>query len=80
MQVMSASKRPVNLSLSEALVAEARSLTDNLSGVVERLLNDWTKEESAKREAEDQALRQTIAAWNSFAEQHGSFADEHSTL
>jgi antitoxin CcdA len=77
---MSAVKRPVNLSLSEGLVKEARTMTDNLSGVVESLLTEFVAQEAAKRTAQDQALKQTIASWNTFAEQHGSFADEHSTL
>ncbi len=77
---MSTAKRPVNLSLNEELVARARSLTDNLSGVVESLLTEYVAHETAKREAQDQAFKQTISSWNSFSEKHGSFADEHSTL
>jgi len=73
-------KRPVNLSLNEALVAEARSVTDNLSEAVESLLADFVSRERARRVAHAQALKETIATWNTFAEKHGSFADEHSTL
>ena len=80
MAMMSTAKRPVNLSLNEELVAEARLLTDNLSSVVEKLLMDYVAQEVAKREAESLALKQTIASWNSFSEKYGSFADEHSTL
>ena len=77
---MSDGKRAVNLSLNEELVNEARSLTTNLSGVVEALLTEFVNQENAKREAQDQALKQSIAAWNSFGEQYGSFSDENSTL
>jgi Post-segregation antitoxin CcdA len=34
-----ARKRPVNLTLNEDLVSQAKSMTDNLSGVVEALLS-----------------------------------------
>lgn len=73
-------KRPVNLSLNEDLVAQARGMTDNLSEVVESLLADFVSRERARRAAHDKALKQTMVTWNTFAERHGSFADEHSTL
>ena len=38
-------KRPVNLTLSESLVSQAKTLTDNLSGVVEALLADFVSRE-----------------------------------
>lgn len=58
-----ARKRPVNLTLNEDLVAQAREITDNLSSA-----------------AEASVVRKAVTAWNSFADKHGSFADEHSTL
>ena len=73
-------KRPVNLTLNETLVLEARELTDNLSGVVESLLADFVRRERAKRAAHAKALEATIATWNEFNHKFGSFADEHSTL
>jgi antitoxin CcdA len=75
-----ARKRPVNLTLNEDLVAQARKLTDNLSGVIEALLSDFLKAEMQRRAAEVERVRATIEVWNRFAEQHGSFADDHSTL
>lgn len=75
-----ATKRPVNLSLNEDLVAEARTVTDNLSEVVNSLLADFVSRERARRAAHDKAVKKAVVAWNTFAEQHGSFADEHSTL
>lgn len=77
---VSARKRPVNLTLNEDLVTQARRVTDNLSGVVESLLADFLAREKQQRADEVRALKETIATWNSFAEKHGSFADEYSTL
>lgn len=77
---LSARKRPVNLTLNEDLVTQARSVTDNLSGVVESLLADFLAREKQQRVHEVRALKETIVTWNSFAEKHGSFADEYSTL
>src|SRR5262249_21162813 len=44
-----ARKRPVNLTLSEALVAEAKGVTSNLSGVVEALLVEFVSKERDRR-------------------------------
>jgi antitoxin CcdA len=75
-----ARKRAVNLTLNEDLVTQARGMTDNLSGVVESLLADFLDEEKQRRAARTRELQATIALWNRFAEEVGSFADEHSTL
>jgi antitoxin CcdA len=75
-----ARKRPVNLTLNEDLVAQARAVTDNLSAVVESLLAAYLAEEKQRRAAELDAVRETVSVWNRFAERVGSFADEHSTL
>lgn len=75
-----ARKRPVNLTLNEDLVLQARALTDNLSGVVESLLKDFVERENQQRLAEAKAIAQTITTWNDFGEKVDSFADEHSTL
>jgi len=73
-------KRPVNLSLNEDLVGKARALTDNLSERVELLLGAWVAAEQAKRAEADRRLEQAVAEWNTFGNEVGSFADEHSTL
>lgn len=73
-------QRPVNLSLSEALVAEVRGVTDNLSETVETLLTEFVSKERARRVSHAKAVQETIATGNAFAEKHGSFAEEHSTL
>ena len=70
---VAAQKRPVNLTLNEDLVAQARAVTDNLSAVVESLLADYVAEEHQRRAAEADVVRETVATWN-------RFADEHSTL
>lgn len=75
-----ARKRPVNLTLNEDLVVQARELTDNLSGVVESLLADFVEHERRKRVAKNKTLEATIATWNAFNDKFGSFADEYSTL
>jgi antitoxin CcdA len=75
-----ARKRPVNLTLNEDLVVQARSLTDNLSGVVESLLVGYVEHERQQRLAKANTAEATVAVWNAFNERHGSFADEYSTL
>ncbi len=77
---MTIRKRPVNLTLNEDLVKQAKMVTDNLSGVVESLLAEFVAEEKAKKDAADEGLKRTISNWNQFCDEHGSFADEHSTL
>lgn len=73
-------KRPVNLTLNEDLVAQAKDITDNLSGVVESLLADFVAQEQRHRLAKAKALETTIAVWNDFDAKIGSFADEYSSL
>ena len=73
-------KRPVNLTLSEDLVAEAKGVTDNLSGVVEALLAEFVSKERERRSGVAEEARATAALWNEFGERNGSFADAHSTL
>ena len=73
-------KRPVNLSLSEDLLAEAKSMTDNLSAVVESLLADYIAKQHQERTEVQQHADAVAMAWNCFNEQHDSFSDEYSTL
>ena len=77
---LEARKRPVNLTLNEELVVQARGLTDNLSRVVELLLTDYVENERQQRVAKAGVLEKTVATWNDFNAKRGSFADEHSTL
>ena len=73
-------KRPVNLTLNEDLVSEARSMTNNLSGVVESLLSEFIARERRERLQRSQAVEAAVAGWNSFNSQSGSIADEYSSL
>lgn len=75
-----APRRPVNLSLNEELVAQARQFTDNLSAEVEHLLAAYVSQQRQLRDAEADRLRRSASAWNAYAEKQGSFADEFSTL
>lgn len=75
-----ARKRPVNLTLNAALVDQAKSMTDNLSAVVESLLVDFVAREQRERLARSKTLEASLAVWNQFNEVRGSFADEYSSL
>ena len=55
-------------------------MADNLAGVVESPFADFRGAEKRRGAAEAQTVRATLATWNRFAEESGSFADEHSTL
>ena len=73
-------KRPVNLTLNEDLVTQARDLTDNLSGVVEQLLADFVERSGQDLEQRRRAVAQAVEAWNAHGIEHGSIADEYSPL
>jgi antitoxin CcdA len=75
-----ARKRPVNLTLNEDLVIQAKSLTDNLSGVVESLLAGYVAKALDERLARSEAVESTVKMWNEFDAKLGSIADEYSTL
>ena len=80
-----ARKRPVNLTHNEDLVRQAKAMTNNLSGVVDRLLVEFVSKEQRERLARTDAVEQTVALWNQFnADQFKSkksaFSDDYSTL
>jgi antitoxin CcdA len=75
-----ARKRPVNLSLNEDLVSQAKSMTDNLSGVVESLLAEFVDRERQERLVKTKVVEATVAAWNRFNCKSGSISDEYSSL
>jgi antitoxin CcdA len=77
---LDARKRAVNLTLNEDLLAHVREITQNLSGVVESLLAEYLVKEKQRQAAQARVVESTVALWNQFAEDHGSFADDHSTL
>jgi antitoxin CcdA len=75
-----ARKRPVNLTLNENLVSQAKGMTTNLSGVVEQLLADYVAKQRNLRLEKAHKAGKAAQAWNAFNEKFGSFADDHSTL
>ena len=75
-----ARKRPVNLTLNEALVTQAKSYTDNLSATMESLLTEFVAtQQSAQRKRQYEA-DVCVADWHAVHAAVGSFADEHTTL
>ena len=80
MQSNQVRKCPVNLTLNEELVSQAKEMTTNLSGVIEQLLTDYVLKHNAARQEKPRQAKVAAQAWNTFNERYGSFADEHSTL
>ena len=76
----SSRKRPVNLTLSEGLIAELKGYTSNLSATAEELLAAYVVAQKEARSSRQQQADKTVAGWNALHAQVGSFADEHSTL
>lgn len=76
----STAKKPVNLSLSEALVQESRAYCGNLSAKVEEMLQAYVVSERQARQQHRQQAQQAVADWNALHDAAGSYADEHSTL
>ncbi len=75
-----ARKRPVNLTLNADLVDRVRATTDNLSGVVEKLLAEYLEQQRLARLNQQRIADETCTIWNAFNDRHGSIADEFSTL
>jgi antitoxin CcdA len=75
-----ARKRPVNLTLNEDLVSQAKAMTDNLSGVVEGLLAEFVRNTHRERLEKSKVVETTVATWNEFNSKLGSIADEYSSL
>ena len=76
----SAPKRPVNMSLNEDLVRQAKNIIPNLSVTVEILLADHVQRLQDSADLRKQQLAAVIAAENAFVSEFGSFADEYSGL
>jgi antitoxin CcdA len=73
-------KRPVNMTLSEDLVRDARSLTTNLSDTVEKLLSDYVDAQQKKREAKERLIDESIRMIQAHQEEFGLWGEEFSTL
>lgn len=73
-------KKPVNLSLNEALVRESRAYCGNLSAKVEEMLQAYVEAQRAARSQHRQQAQAVVADWNVLHDAAGSYADAHSTL
>ena len=73
-------KRPINLTLSDALVAQARRYTSNLSATTESLLAQFVAQQQNLEQSRRQLAQICADDWNAVHTALGSFADEHSTL
>lgn len=73
-------KRPVNLTMNEALVQQAKTYTSNLSATVESLLAGFVAQQQSEQRQRQQRADACAADWNAVHAAVGSFADEHSTL
>ena len=76
----SSAKKPVNLSLNEALVRESRAYCGNLSAKVEEMLQAYVEAQRQARIQHQQQAQAAVADWNALHDASGSFADAHSTL
>ena len=73
-------KRAVNLTLNEALVAQAKTYTSNLSATMEELLASYVAQQQSARLTRQNQADACASGWNAVHAAIGSFADEHSTL
>ncbi len=73
-------KRAVNLTLSEGLVAQAKTYTNNLSATMEDLLTTYVVQQQQARVSRQQLADAAANDWNALHAAVGSFADDHSTL
>lgn len=75
-----ATKRAVNLTLSDALVSLARGYTTNLSATVEVLLLEYVATQQRAKGTRQQQADGWSKEWNALGAAVGSFADEHTTI
>jgi post-segregation antitoxin (ccd killing protein) len=73
-------KKPVNMTLSEDLVREARALTNNLSETVEALLAEHVAAEKRRRADKERQTENTIALAIAHYEEFGIIGTEYSPL
>jgi antitoxin CcdA len=78
--IASGPKKPVNMTLSEDLVREARALTSNLSDTVEQLLCTFVEQQKNRREDKERRIDATIQALNEHDESYGIWGEEYSSL
>jgi antitoxin CcdA len=73
-------KKPVNMTLSEDLVRDARRLTGNLSETVETLLAAYIEAERSKHLERERQIDESIRAIQSHQQEFGIWGEEFSTL
>jgi len=73
-------RRPVNLTISEGVVALARKYTDNLSATTERLLWEFVQQEQRASLEHRRGANACADGWNTVDAVLGSLIDEHSSL
>jgi antitoxin CcdA len=66
-------RKPVNVSIQQRLIDEARAAGLNLSGVLEEALNARLRERRAARWKEEN--REAMQAFGRYIERHGIFGD-----
>jgi antitoxin CcdA len=79
-RIASTRKQPVNLTINETLVAQAKVYTNNLSATMESLLAEFVANQQAAQRNRQRVADACSADWNAVQAAVGSFADEHSTL
>ena len=75
-----APKRPVNMTLNEDVVRQARGLTSNLSDTVEILLAHFIEGSDAKAAEQSRHIAAHIVASEAFVREHGALADAFNEL
>jgi len=73
-------KKPVNMTLSEDLVRDARTLTANLSETVEKLLAEYVDAEQRRRAEHESLIDETIEMAKAHYRERGLWGEEYSTL
>jgi len=68
-------RKPVNLSIQQHLIDEARSAGLNLSGVLEEALDARLRETRIARWQDEN--REAIDEFNAYIEKYGCFGDEY---
>jgi post-segregation antitoxin (ccd killing protein) len=78
--IASTRKRPVNLTINEALVAQAKVYTNNLSATMESLLAEFIVTQQRAQHDRQRVADACSDTWNAVHAAVGSFADDHTTL
>ncbi|MDO9145178.1 type II toxin-antitoxin system CcdA family antitoxin [Rhodoferax sp.] len=73
-------KRPVNLTLNESLVMQAKTYTSNLSATMEALLTEFVSQQQQAQHSRQKMAEACVADWNAVHASVGSFADDHVRL